>query len=151
MAGQIWGDTELFGAPVAEAIEERDQCLARRAEGIGDSGRRGAHYPSADDAISFQFPELGGENLFTDASKQIAEFGEAQRAKGKAPDCLDFPLAAKGVDRRLNGTAVMDLHGTLQAYKFVRTSPQQSAVIPCPRSIRLTRVSPNFTSLPEPP
>jgi hypothetical protein len=114
----------LFGAPVAEILEDGDQGLARRAEGIGDLGWGRADCPSANDPIPFQFSELGGENFLTDASEKIAEFGEAQRAKRKAPDCLNFPFAAEDVDGRLNGTAVVNLHGILRAYKFVRTSPQ---------------------------
>src|SRR5713226_827806 len=121
IAGQIWGDTELFGAPVAKILEERDQGLAGGAEGIGDLGRRRAHSPSVDYAILFQFAELGSENLFTNAAQKIAEFGEAQRAKREAPHCLDFPLSAQDVDSRVNWTAMADLHGALRAYKFVRT------------------------------
>src|SRR5204862_240610 len=62
--------------------------------------------------------------LFADASQKIAEFHEAQRAKRKSPDCLEFPFAAQDVDGRLNRTAVVTLPRGLRAYKFVRTSPQ---------------------------
>src|SRR5216684_6067765 len=110
MAGQIGLDAKLFGAPVAEAFEERDQGLAGGAERIGDLGRRGRCRGSVDDAILFQFAELRGENFFADASEKVAEFGEAQRAKRKAPDRLDFPLAAQDVDGGLNGTAMVRFH-----------------------------------------
>ncbi len=69
MPRQIWGDTELLGTPVAKILEERDQGSAGRAKGVGDLGRRGAHYASADHAIPFQFAKLGGENLFADAAE----------------------------------------------------------------------------------
>src|SRR5713226_2047751 len=130
IAGQIRLDTELFGAPVAKILEERDQGLAGGTEGVGDLGRRGADCPPVDYAILFQFSELGSENFFTDAAQKIAEFGEAQRTKRKAPHSLDFPLTAQNVDSRLNGTAMMDLHRALRAYNFVRTSPRQTVVIP---------------------
>src|SRR5713226_3604794 len=39
---QVWLDPKLFGAPIAEAFEERDQGLAGGAERIGDLRRRGA-------------------------------------------------------------------------------------------------------------
>src|ERR1700731_2831387 len=136
IAGQIWGDAKLLGAPVAKVFEDWDQCLAGGAERVGDLRGRGAHCPSVDDAILFQFTQLRGEDFFADASQKIAEFGEAQRAKRKSPDCLDFPLAAQDVDGRLNRTAVVNLHRGLRAYKFVRTSPRYMAVIPCPSRIR---------------
>src|SRR6266849_9651929 len=122
MAGQIGLDAELFGAPVAKAFEERDQGLAGGAERIGDPWRRGANSRSVDDTIPFQFAELRGENFFADAWQKIAEFGEAARAKRKMPHGLDFPLATQDVDGRLNGTAVVNLHRGLRAYKIVRTS-----------------------------
>src|SRR5229473_1073392 len=111
MAGQIGLDAELFGSPVAEALEERHQGLAGGAERIGDLGRRGRHCCSVDDAILFQFAELGGENFFADASEKIAQLGKAQWTKRKAPHRLDFPLAAQDVDGGLNGTAVVRFHG----------------------------------------
>jgi hypothetical protein len=44
---------------------------------------------------------------------KIAEFGEAQQAKRKSPDCLHFPLAAQDIDARLNRTAMVNLpHGS---------------------------------------
>src|SRR3984893_12644693 len=86
IAGQIWGDAKVLGAPVAKVFEDGDQCPAGGAERVGDLRRRGAHCPSVDDAIPFQFTELRGENFFADASQKIAEFGEAQRAKRKSPD-----------------------------------------------------------------
>src|SRR5712692_9376611 len=107
---QVWLDPKLFGAPIAEAFEERDQGLAGGAERIGDPGRRGMHRGSVDDAILFQFAELGGENFLADASEKIAELGKAQRTKRKAPDRLDFPLAAQDVDGGLNGTAMVRFH-----------------------------------------
>src|SRR5256885_11728566 len=64
-------------------------------EGVGDLGRRGAHNGSADDTILFQSTKLRGENSFAHGSEKIAEFGEAQRTKGKAPHRLDFSLAAQ--------------------------------------------------------
>src|SRR5271165_5481578 len=128
---QIWDDAELFGAPVAEAFEEGDQGLAGGAKRVGDLGRRGARHRSQDDPVLFQFAELGGENFFADATQKIAEFGETQGAKRKAPDRLDFPLAAQDVNARLNGATVVNLHRELRAYKLVRTSPRHSAVIPC--------------------
>ena len=111
IARQIWLDSKLFGAPVAQVFEQRDQCLAGGAERVSDLGRRGAHCRSSDDAILFQFTELRGENLFADPSEKIAEFSEAVRAKRKAPDRLDFPLAAQDVDGRLNGAAVANFQG----------------------------------------
>src|SRR6266851_878352 len=110
MAGQIGLDAELFGAPVTEAFEERDQGLAGGAERIGDLRRGGRHCCPVDDAILFQFAELGGENFFADASEKIAQFGEAQWTKRKAPHRLDFPLAAEDVDGGLNGTAMVRFH-----------------------------------------
>src|SRR5260370_37944820 len=55
------------------------------------------------------------------------------------PHGLDFPLTAQDIDGRLNGTAMMNLHGhgALRAYKFVRTSPMQTFFIPWARRIRL--------------
>ncbi len=70
--------------------------MAGRAEGVGDLGRRGAHYGAADDTILFQSTKLRGESFFAHASENIAEFGETQRTKGKAAHRLDFPLAAGG-------------------------------------------------------
>ena len=66
--------------------------MAGRLEGVGDLGRRGAHNGSADDTILFQSTKLRGENSFAHGSEKIAEFGEAQRTKGKAPHRLDFHL-----------------------------------------------------------
>src|SRR6267378_3026972 len=103
IAGQMGCNAEVFRAPIAQVLEKRDQCLAGAAKRISDPWRRGADCGSAYDAIFFQFTELRGENLFADASQNIAEFSEAQRAKRKAPDRLDFPLAAQDVDGRLNG------------------------------------------------
>src|SRR6267378_3435865 len=148
---QIWIDFKLFGAPVAQVFEQRDQCLAGGAERVGDLGRRGAHCRSSDDAILFQFTELRGENLFADPSEKIAEFSEAVRAKRKAPDRLDFPFAAQDIDGGLNGTAVVNFHRwRLRAYKFVRTSPRYRAVIPCPGNIQPARVSLNSAGRREP-
>ncbi len=96
--------------PSRSGFEERDQGLAGAAKRISDFRRRGEHCGSADDAVFFQFAELRGENFFADASQKIAEFGEAQRAKRKAPDRLDFPLAAQDVDGGLNGTAMVRFH-----------------------------------------
>src|ERR1700732_1835066 len=53
--GQIWRDAKLFGAPVAEVLEQRDQVVARGAERIGDFGRRAAHRRSVDNTVLFQF------------------------------------------------------------------------------------------------
>src|SRR6202043_2160445 len=53
IAGQIWGDAKLLGAPVAKVFEDWDQCLAGGAERAGDLRRRGAHCPSVDDTIPF--------------------------------------------------------------------------------------------------
>ena len=111
IARQIWLDSKLLRAPVAQVFEQRDQCLAGGAERIGDLGRRGAHCRSSDDAVLFQFTELRGENPCADASEKIAEFGEAARAKRKVPDRLDFPLAAQDIDGGLNGTAVVTFLG----------------------------------------
>src|SRR5260370_26360723 len=134
---EIRFDPELFGAPVAQVLEYRDQGLPSGAERISDLRRRRANFPSFDDPIPFQFAELRSENFFTDAAQEIAELGEAQRAKRKAPHGLDFPLTAQDIDGRLNGTAMMNLHGALRAYNFVRTSPMQSVVITWARRIRL--------------
>jgi hypothetical protein len=109
--GQIGRDAELFRAPVAQVLQERNQGFAGGAKRISDLWRRGGDCGSAYNAIFFQFTELRGKNLFADASQKIAEFGEAQRAKRKAPDRLDFPLAAQDVDGRLNGAAVANFHG----------------------------------------
>src|ERR1700722_9206555 len=53
VAGQIWGDAKVLGAPVAKVFEDWDQCLAGGAERVGDLRRRGAHCPSVDDTIPF--------------------------------------------------------------------------------------------------
>ena len=65
---------------------------------------------SVDHTILLQFTELRGENLFADASQQIAKFGEAPRAKGKVPNSLDLPLATQDVYSCLNRTAIVSLH-----------------------------------------
>ena len=148
--GETRFDAELFGAPVAQVLEYRDQGLPSGAEGIGDLRRRGANFPSLDDPIPFQFAELRSKNFFTDAAQEIAELGEAQRAKRKTPHGLDFPLTAQDIDGRLNGTALMNLHGALRAYKFVRTSPMQTVVIPWARSIRLAGDGLDFAFFREP-
>ena len=98
----------------------------------------------------FQFTDLRGENFFAEASQKIAELGEAQRAKRKSTDYLDFPLAAQDVNGRLNRTAVVNLHRGLRAYKFVRTSPRYKAVIPCGGNIRPAQVSLNSADGREP-
>ena len=67
IAGQIWGDAKLLGAPVAEAFEERNQGLAGGAERVGDLRRRGSRCSSVGDAILFQFTNLRDENLFAEA------------------------------------------------------------------------------------
>src|ERR1700732_2461542 len=53
IAGQIWGEAKLLGAPVAKVFEDWDQCLAGGAERVGDLRRRGALCPSVDDTIPF--------------------------------------------------------------------------------------------------
>ena len=152
----VWGpgetrfDAELFGAPVAQVLEYRDQGLPSGAERISDLRRRRANFPSLDDSIPFQFAELRSENFFADAAQEIADLGEAQRAKRKTPHRLDFPLTAQDIDGRLNGTAMMNLHGALRAYKFVRTSPMQTVVIPWARRIRLAQDGPDFAFSREP-
>jgi hypothetical protein len=128
---QIGLDAKLFRTPVAEVFEKRDQSLAGGAERIGDSRWRGAHSSPADDTIPFQFTELCGEHFLADASEKIANFGKSSRTKGEMPDRLDFPFSAQDIDGRLNWTALVILHGELRTYKFVRTSLQYSAVIPC--------------------
>src|SRR5260370_25231764 len=94
---QVWLDPKLFGAPLAQAFEERNQGLAGGAERIGDLRRRGLHCRSGDDTVLFQFTELGGENFFADASAKFADFVKPQLANGKAPNCLDLPLSAQYV------------------------------------------------------
>ncbi len=79
--GEIRFDAELFGAPVAQVLEYRDQGLPSGAEGISDLRRRRANFPSLDDPIPFQFAELRSENFFTDAAQEIAELGEARQKK----------------------------------------------------------------------
>jgi hypothetical protein len=63
--------------PSRSGIKVWPEALKR----VSDFRRRGAHCPSVDDTVLFQFTELRGENFFADASQKIAEFGEAQRAK----------------------------------------------------------------------
>src|SRR5260370_36337555 len=115
---EIRFDAELFGAPVAQVLEYRDQGLPGGAERISDLRRRRGNCPSFDEPIPCQFAELRSENFFTDAAQEIAELGEAQRDKRKTPHCLDFPLTAQDIDGRLNGTAMMNLHGALRAYNL---------------------------------
>src|SRR5437016_10390222 len=102
LPGKIRLAAKLLGAHVAQVLEERNQGFSRDAERIGDPGRRGTDCGSAYDANLFQFTELRGENFFADAAEKIAELREAERAKRKAPDRLDSPLAAQDVDSRLN-------------------------------------------------
>jgi hypothetical protein len=92
IARQIGFDAELFGAPIAQPLEDRDQSVAGGAEREGDLRRRGANRLSAYDAISFQFAELGSENFLTDASQEIAEFSKTQWAKKRGAKLLELSI-----------------------------------------------------------
>jgi len=84
----------MAGAPVAHVGEHRDQVVAGFGEVIGYLRRYGRFYFALNDPIFFELPQLRGENFFTNAGEQIAQFSETAWVEAEMPDQQHLPLPA---------------------------------------------------------
>jgi len=64
----------------------------RRAERIGDLGRRGAQCRSSDDAVLFQFTELRGENLALTPRRRLRSSAKRRGPKERCQTAWTFHL-----------------------------------------------------------
>ena len=100
----------MFGAPSAECAQGLDQLFTGTRERIGDLRRRGMFDHALYDSVRLQLAELGGQNLLTDAGKELTKFGETFGAETQMPDRQDLPLAADDVDGSLHGATEVIFH-----------------------------------------
>ncbi len=73
--------------------DEGAEAFAKGCEGVFDVGAFGAEVPAMEDAIQFEFAQLGGEDFLTDTGQGFAEVRVAARAVEEFAQDEDLPLA----------------------------------------------------------
>ena len=118
-AGKIGFNAEMGAAPVAEGFHHGNQFLPFLCERVGYLGWLGGSCGARNHAIALQLPELIGEHLLGNLVQLLAEFRKPPRTKRKMPQDLDLPFSGHDVNRGLNGTPVMVLHGPIIKHNAV--------------------------------